>query len=85
MTGSFAFPEPIRSGKVDDFVNISALTENEKAVVWKHLTSHHPVIANRIASVRQEHKFQELIEAFEGEILVERKYLPTAMADSIKR
>lgn len=69
------WPVPVLSGRYVEHISPSSLSDEEKALLWDHLKSNHPVIARNLTAFAKDPIVQNIIETFDGAITIERKYL----------
>jgi hypothetical protein len=69
------WPVSVPSGRYVEHISPSLLSDEEKALLWDHLKSNHPVIARNLTAFAKDPIVQNIIEAFDGVITIEQKYL----------
>lgn len=75
MAAGDDWPVAVISGKYVPHVAPSSLQPIIKTRLWAHLKANHPEVARDLVSFSKDDNMQKLIDAFDGAVVIERKYL----------
>ena len=79
MTDQLAWPCIVQSGQYVPSVDISSLSPEDKKRLWAHLREHHHHIARQLHAVLSDPFVGQLLDAFEGAILLPESIMPASI------
>ncbi|MDQ2077563.1 hypothetical protein [Marinimicrobium sp. ABcell2] len=78
------WPEPVATTDRDPVIVTSDLTDGEKALLWRHLVSHHPELARTIALLSKDDTVSELVSLLDAGFQFEAKAAPPSLQNKAR-